>query len=48
VIDRLKKDTFTIVHTARKVDYFAIGFCEKNKDELSRLFKELINDSSKK
>jgi len=37
VVPKLSKNTFSIVHTAKEVEYTILGFREKNLDELSNL-----------
>lgn len=45
---KLNRDCFTIVHTAKDVDYNIQGFRNKNKDELSDTLINLINKSENK
>lgn len=43
-VPRLKKDIFGIKHTAKDVEYYIQGFCEKNKDELPGNLVEVIHE----
>lgn len=44
-IPKNSQDSFTIVHTAKDVDYCVTGFRIKNKDELSNELEQMMNDS---
>ena len=39
---RMDREIFVVVHTARAVPYNSNGFCDKNKDEVSRCIIECI------
>ena len=44
-IPKNSQDSFTIVHTAKDVDYCITGFRMKNKDELSNDLEQVMNNS---
>lgn len=44
-LDKLKADTFTVVHFAGKVQYSSLGFVDKNRDELRVLVKNALQNS---
>ena len=42
---KLEKEIFTVIHTARDVDYTIDGFREKNKDELGEAVTDMMKSS---
>ncbi len=41
----MAKEIFTVIHTARDVDYTIEGFREKNKDELGEAVTDMMKTS---